>query len=236
MNQDSESINKYISSKGLCSRREADKWTDEGRITINGVIAKKGNRVSEGDTVAIDGKVLDIKPELVYMLFNKPAGITSTTDQKDKTNIVDFINFPQRIFPIGRLDKDSTGLIMLTNDGDIVNRILREENFHEKEYIVSVDAAINKEFITKMSEPIPILDTMTKPCVVNKIDSYAFNIILTQGLNRQIRRMCTYCGFEVITLKRVRIMHMNLGTLKEGEWRFLSMAELNELKAKTENQ
>jgi 23S rRNA pseudouridine2604 synthase len=229
MNENSESINKFISSKGLCSRREADKWIDQGRIMINGAIAKKGNRVSPGDLVAIDGKVLDEKPEAVYMLFNKPAGVTSTTDLKDKTNIIDYINFPQRIFPIGRLDKDSTGLIMLTNNGDIVNRILREENYHEKEYIVSVNAPIDEKFISRMSKPIPMLGKMTNPCVIRQIDRYTFNIILTQGFNRQIRRMCTYCGYEVLALKRVRIMHMSLGKLKEGEWRFLTEGELKEL-------
>jgi len=229
MNENSESINKFISSKGLCSRREADKWIDQGRITINGVTAKKGNRVSQGDKVTIDGKALDQKPESVYILFNKPAGITSTTDLKDKTNIIDYIHFPERIFPIGRLDKDSTGLIMLTNNGDIVNQILREENYHEKEYIVSVNAPIDEIFINRMSKPIPMLGKMTNPCIVKQIDRYTFSIILTQGFNRQIRRMCTYCGYEVLSLKRVRIMHMQLGKLKEGEWRFLTDGELKQL-------
>ncbi len=236
MNENSESINKYISSKGLCSRREADKWTDEGRITINGIVAKKGNRVSPGDIVTIDGKAVDEKPASVYMLFNKPAGITSTTDLKDKTNIIDFINFPERIFPIGRLDKDSTGLIMLTNNGDIVNRILREENFHEKEYVVKVNKPIDKLFLSKMSKPIPMLGKMTNACEINQLSKYVFSIILTQGFNRQIRRMCSYCGYEVISLKRERIMHMHLGNLNEGEWRFLTDEELKHLQEQIEEQ
>ncbi len=229
MNEDSESINKFISSKGLCSRRVADTWIEQGRVSINGTIAIKGNRVFQGDKVAIDGKPLEIETEWVYLLLNKPVGVTSTTDQKDKTNMIDFINFPQRIFPIGRLDKDSTGLIMLTNNGDIVNQILREENYHEKEYVVTVDHPITKRFLQQMSKPIPMLGKMTLPCTVEQISKHTFSIILTQGFNRQIRRMCSHCGYNVVALQRIRIMHLQLGNLKEGEWRFLTKEELDEL-------
>lgn len=226
MNQDSESINKYISSKGLCSRREANRWIDEGRVTINGTTAKKGNRVESGDLVTLDGRALDIRVEPVYILFHKPPGITSTTNRNDKTNIIDFINFKERIFPVGRLDKDSTGLIMLTNDGDIVNRILREENYHEKEYVVKVAEPITKSFISRMSRPIPMLGKKTLPCAVTQINQHVFSITLTQGMNRQIRRMCEFCGYHVLSLKRIRIMDIKLGNLKVGEWRFLSKEEL----------
>jgi len=236
MNQDSESLNKYISSKGLCSRRVADKWIEQGRVTINGEPAVKGNRVFPGDSVSIDGKILDVKVDFVYMLFNKPPGITCTTDRNDKSNIIDYINFEKRIFPIGRLDKNSTGLIMLTNDGDIVNRILREENYHEKEYIVKVDAPISRSFISKMSRPIPMLGKKTLPCRVSQINKRVFSIILTQGMNRQIRRMCDYCGYGVISLKRIRIMHMKLGNLKVGEWRFLTKKEFRELQNQIADQ
>ena len=229
MNQDSESLNKYISSKGLCSRREADKWIEEGRVMIDGKVAVKGNRVFPGNKVSIDGKLLEIAVDIVYILLNKPPGITCTTDRSDISNILDFVNFDQRIFPIGRLDKNSTGLILLTNDGDIVNRILRKENYHEKEYIVKVDAPITKKFLFQMSRPIPMLGTKTLPCKIRQLDAQTFSIILTQGLNRQIRRMCEYCGYEVKALKRVRIMHLKLGGLKEGTWRFLTKEEIVEL-------
>ena len=230
MNQDTISLNKYISSKGLCSRREADKWIEEGRVAINGKTAVKGNRVSPGDKVAIDGQSLERKAKPVYIMFHKPPGITCTTDTRDKSNIIDFINFKQRIFPIGRLDKNSTGLILLTNDGDIVNQVLRKENRHEKEYVVTVDRPISPSFLEKMSRPIPMLGTRTLPSKVARIKSKVFKIILTQGLNRQIRRMCEYCGYKVIALKRIRIMHLKLGNLKAGEWRYLNDKELNTLK------
>lgn len=229
MTKESISLNKFISSKGLCSRREADAWIQDGRVKINDEIAIKGNRVAPGDKVSIDNKELEIEVEPVYLLFNKPPGITCTTDRKDKSNIIDFINYDQRIFPIGRLDKNSTGLILLTNDGDIVNRVLRKENRHEKEYIVRVDKAITDSFLNRMSRPIPMLGTRTLPCEVNKINNYTFKIILTQGLNRQIRRMCEYCGYRVFALKRVRIMHLKIGTLKEGEWRHITEKELKTL-------
>jgi 23S rRNA pseudouridine2604 synthase len=220
------SLNKYISSTGICSRRAADNLIEEGVVKINDKVAQKGNRVEEGDVVTIKGKPLKSKPKTVYLAFNKPPGITCTTDLKDKTNIIDFINYPQRIFPIGRLDKPSTGLIILTNDGDIVNRILREENNHEKEYIVRVDKTVTGNFLKKMSGGIPILGTFTKKCKVERISQYTFKITLTQGLNRQIRRMCEHLGYKVVNLKRVRIMKLSLGDLKVGSWRMVSLHEI----------
>lgn len=234
MNQDSISLNKYISSTGICSRREADQWIEAGRVTINGETALKGNRVRENDEVKLDGKPIGNQAKSVYIKYNKPIGITSTTDQRDKSNLIDHINFKQRIFPIGRLDKNSTGLLLLTNNGDIVNRILRKENAHEKEYIVRVDKPINKEFLDRMSKPIPMLGTETLPCEVEKLGAQIFKITLTQGLNRQIRRMCEYCGYKVMSLKRVRIMHIHLGGLKKGEWKYLSSKELKQLEKELE--
>lgn len=229
MNDDSISLNKYISSTGICSRREADRWIEAGRVKINGQVARKGNRVFEKDEVSIDDKPLKTKPDLVYIALNKPPGITSTTDLKDRDNIIDFINHPQRIFPIGRLDKGSAGLILLTNDGDIVNKILREENNHQKEYIVTVEKAITPIFIKKMTNGVPILGTITKQCVLHQLNKTTFKIILTQGLNRQIRRMCEHLDYRVISLKRVRIMNIHLGDLKLGEWRDLTAYELQTL-------
>ncbi len=229
-NDHSISLNKYISSTGICSRREADKWIEAGRVKINGQIAQKGNRVTETDKVTIDGKPLKNRPKSIYIALNKPPGITSTTDLKDKDNIIDFVNHPQRIFPIGRLDKASSGLILLTNDGDIVNQILREENEHEKEYIVKVDKPVTKDFIKRMSNGLPILGTVTKKCTVEVVKPFVFRIILTQGLNRQIRRMCEYLDYRVITLKRIRVMNIQLDNLKVGQWRDLSKEELKTLK------
>lgn len=222
------SINKFISSTGFCSRREADKYIEQKRVTINGKTVNLGTRVGPGDKVAIDGEPIKLKTnnKPVYIALNKPIGITSTTDTKDKTNIISFLNYPKRIFPIGRLDKDSDGLIFLTNDGDIVNKILRAENNHEKEYIVTVDKAITTEFITKMSNGVPILDTVTNKCFVKQEGSRKFRIILTQGLNRQIRRMCEYLGYEVKKLTRIRIMNVELGNLPVGKWRYLNNAEI----------
>lgn len=225
------SLNKFISSKGLCSRREADKWIEAGRVHINKVVARKGNRVFPGDTVSVDGRKLQVAPQLVYIALHKPAGITCTTDQRDKDNIIDYMNYPQRIFPIGRLDKASTGLILLTNDGDIVNKILRVENNHEKEYIVSVDKSVSNTFIERMANGIPILGTVTAKCKVQKLKSNVFRIVLTQGLNRQIRRMCEFLGFNVKTLKRVRIMNIKLDGLQVGEWRDLTQEEMATLKS-----
>lgn len=226
-NQDSINLNKFISSTGICSRREAEKLIVEGRVTINGKPTQLGNRVFEGDVVQIDGKPLKAKPKTLYIALNKPVGIVSTTDSKEKKNIVRYINHPQRLFPIGRLDKPSEGLIFLTNDGDIVNKILRAGNNHEKEYIVTVDKVITDRFIKRMGGGIPILGTVTKKCKVEKINDHVFKIILTQGLNRQIRRMCEYLGYEVKKLKRTRIMNVSLDGLKYGDWRELTQKEID---------
>lgn len=231
MPENSISLNKFISSTGTCSRREADKWIESGRVKINGKTAQKGNRVFENDQVSLDGNPINSRPKPIYIVLNKPAGITSTTDLKDRDNIISFVNHPQRIFPIGRLDKASTGLILLTNDGDIVNQILRTENNHEKEYLVTVNRPITDRFIEKMGKGIPILGTYTKKCSVQKINKSIFKIILTQGLNRQIRRMCEFLDYKVIALKRLRVMNIELGTLKQGDWRELSSAELKELRS-----
>ena len=228
-NDNSISLNKFISQTGISSRREADKWIAAGRVRINGVIAQKGNRVGANDKVTIDGKPLHSKPKPIYLALHKPPGITCTTDLRDKTNIIDFINYPKRIFPIGRLDKPSTGLILLTNDGDIVNDILRVENNHEKEYIVTVNRPITAQFIKRMSNGLPILGTKTKKCKVERKGKFIFKIILTQGLNRQIRRMCEFLDYQVIALKRVRIMNIQLGNLKMGKWRKLSLDEFKGL-------
>jgi 23S rRNA pseudouridine2604 synthase len=222
-------INKFISEKGVCSRREADKLIEAGRVTINGVKAETGSKVKAGDEVRLDRKLLNKREELVYIALNKPVGVTSTTEHKIKDNIVDFINHPKRIFPIGRLDKDSEGLILLTNDGDIVNKILRAGNNHDKEYIVTVDKPITTEFIKGMSSGVKILDTITKPCIISKEGKNMFRIILTQGLNRQIRRMCEAFGYKVIKLKRIRIMNIHLKDLPTGRWRYLSAEELTTL-------
>jgi len=225
-NQESINLNKFISSTGICSRREAEKLITEGRVTINGKPTQLGNRVFEGDTVKVDGKPLKTKPKTLYIALNKPVGIVSTTDSKEKKNIVKYINHPERLFPIGRLDKPSEGLIFLTNDGDIVNKILRAGNNHEKEYIVTVDKIITDDFVRKMSNGIPILGTVTQKCKVEKISNYVFKIILTQGLNRQIRRMCEYLEYEVKKLKRTRIMNVSLAGLKYGDWRELTKQEI----------
>ncbi len=223
-------INKYLSEIGYCSRRGADKLIEENRVTINGVVPEMGTKIVPGDEVRVDGKLVNPPSEShVYIAFNKPVGIVCTTDVKrEKNNIIDFINHPKRIFPIGRLDKPSEGLILLTSDGDIVNKILRAGNQHEKEYIVRVNRPITDEFIRKMSNGVPILDTVTNNCVVEKINSHTFKIILTQGLNRQIRRMCEHFSYQVVTLKRVRIMHIQLDVQK-GKWRNLTAQELTKL-------
>lgn len=211
----------------------ADTWIEAGRVTINDTIAQKGNRVFDGDRVHVDGKPLKSKPRPVYIKYNKPPGVTCTTDRSDKSNIIDRIDYKERIFPIGRLDKNSTGLILLTNDGDIVNKVLRKENRHEKEYIVKVDRSITKKFIQRMTKPIPMLGTKTLPCKVIQVKEDIFRIILTQGLNRQIRRMCEFCDYRVLSLKRVRIMKIKLDGLKSGEWKYLSDKEEEELHNKT---
>lgn len=226
---DSISLNKYISDTGICSRREADKFIETGRVLLNGAVAIKGNRVEEGDEVLLDGKPLRKNPKRIYIAFHKPRGLTCTTDLRDKTNVISYINHPQRIFPIGRLDKDSEGLIFLTNDGDIVNKILRSRNGHEKEYIVVVDKELAPDFVKRMSNGIPILGTTTKKCMVEKKGRAIFRIILTQGLNRQIRRMCEYLGYDVVKLKRTRIMSIKLDDLAPGKWRYFSEAEMQEI-------
>lgn len=224
------SLNKYISDTGICSRRKADEWIAAGKVKINGKRAQKGNRVFDNDKVTVDGKPLKGKPANVYIALHKPPGITCTTDLKDPDNIIDYIRHPKRIFPIGRLDKASTGLILLTNEGNIVNQILRAENEHEKEYVVTVNQPITPDFLKRMGSGIPILGTKTKPCKINQLSTFVFNIILTQGLNRQIRRMCEYLGYEVTALKRVRIMNIQLNNIKQGEWRDLTEKELKDLK------
>lgn len=222
-------LNKAISETGYCSRREADRLIEQGKVKVNDTIAGLGVQVSENDQIFVEGKLITNNVKLIYLAFNKPVGITSTTDTTIKSNIINFINFPERIFPIGRLDKPSEGLIFMTNDGDIVNKILRSKNNHEKEYVVTVYKKITPDFIEKMGGGVPVLDTITKKCTVTKIDDFAFNIILTQGLNRQIRRMCDYLGYEVKTLKRIRIMNVKLGNLKSGKYRHFTKDELTEV-------
>lgn len=223
-------INKYLSEVGFCSRRAADTLIEEGRVTINGKVPEMGTKVKDGDDVRVDGKSIQPTGEKhVYIALNKPVGIVCTTNVRgEKNNIVDFVKHPKRIFPVGRLDKASEGLILLTSDGDIVNKILRARNHHEKEYIVSVNKPINEGFVRRMSSGIPILDTTTRPCEVEQIGRCSFRIILTQGLNRQIRRMCEYLGYEVTRLQRVRIMNIRLDT-PLGKWRDLTPQELKEL-------
>ena len=223
-------LNKYLSEVGYCSRREADKLISQGRVTLNGIKPELGTKVQERDSVEVDGKSVSQKQDKpVYLIFNKPVGIVCTTDTRvEKDNIIDYINYPKRIFPIGRLDKPSEGLIFLTDDGDIVNKILRARNGHEKEYIVRVNKPINSSFIKQMSSGLPILETKTKPCKVTKIGEYEFNIILTQGLNRQIRRMCEYLNYRVTKLQRVRIMNITLD-LPIGKWREFTEKEFQEL-------
>lgn len=218
-------INKYISESGKTSRRGADRLIEEGRVTINGKRVSIGTQVEPGDDVRVDGNPIRVARNNVYLALNKPVGITSTTEKSVKGNIVDLVNHPLRVFNIGRLDKDSEGLILLTNDGDIVNEILRSENRHEKEYIVSVDKPINPEFLKNMEEGVKILGTKTLPCKTEQLSKYDFKIILTQGLNRQIRRMCEALGYEVYRLQRIRIMNIHLGNLPPGQWRDLSKKE-----------
>ncbi|WP_420842497.1 23S rRNA pseudouridine(2604) synthase RluF [Halalkalibacter alkaliphilus] len=222
-------INKYISEAGKASRRGADKLITEGRVTINGKRAQIGDQVEPGDDVLVNGSPVRVARNNVYIALNKPVGITSTTEKKVKGNIIDLVNHPLRVFNIGRLDKDSEGLILLTNDGDIVNEILRAENKHEKEYIVSVDKPITPEFLKNMSEGVKILGTKTLPCEVRPLSKFDFQIILTQGLNRQIRRMCEELGYEVYRLQRTRIMNIHLGNLPPGQWRDLSKKERTQL-------
>ena len=219
-------LNKYISGTGICSRREADKLIEAGRVTWNGAPALLGTQVSPGDEVCIDGKPLGVKATQIYIAFNKPAGVTCTTEADIEGNIIDFIGHAERIFPIGRLDKDSEGLILLTNDGDIVNEILRAENNHEKEYIVTVDRPITDLSLRMMAAGVKIMGEITKPCKVERLEAAVFRIVLTQGLNRQIRRMCSALGYRAQGLQRVRIIHLELGDLEAGQWRELTDAEV----------
>jgi 23S rRNA pseudouridine2604 synthase len=223
-------LNKYLSEVGYCSRRAADKLIDAGRVTINGKVPEMGTKVSPEDVVEVDGKLISKREQdHVYLAFNKPIGIVCTTDTRvEKDNIIDYINYPKRIFPIGRLDKPSEGLILLTDDGDIVNKILRASNNHEKEYLVTVDTPISQTFIERMANGIPILDTVTRKCEVKKLSTFVFKIILTQGLNRQIRRMCEYLNYNVTQLKRVRIMNIKLD-VPVGEYRELTNDEFKTL-------
>jgi len=222
-------LNKYLAETGACSRRQADQWIEAGRVEVNGARAVLGTQVNEGDEVRVDGQPLRAKPRRVYLALNKPVGIECTTDRDVPGNIVDFVDYPERIFPIGRLDKDSEGLILLTNDGDIVNNVLRAENEHEKEYVVAVDRPLTAAFLAGMAAGVPILDTVTNPCRVTQVGRNTFRIVLTQGLNRQIRRMCEHFGYTVRRLQRVRIMHVHLGALPVGKWRSLTAAELRGL-------
>ena len=227
---DSKRLNKAISDSGFCSRRQADKHIEQGLVSVNDKIAKLGDRAMPTDTIKINNQPIIKNEELVYIALNKPVGITCTTDKRIEGNVVDFIKHKERIFHIGRLDKPSEGLLLMTNDGDIVNKILRAGNKHEKEYLVKVDRRITDEFLKRMSTGVPILDTVTKKCVVEKVGRYVFKITLIQGLNRQIRRMCEHLGYEVVSLKRLRIMNIHLKNLGIGEWRDLTEKELTDLK------
>ena len=230
-NENSTSLNKFISDSGFCSRREADVIIKAGRVTINGIVASSGNRVADGNEVLLDGKEISTKPKEVYIALNKPIGITCTTDMRVGGNIIEFMDYNERIFPIGRLDKPSEGLILLTNDGDIVNKILRASNNHEKEYIVEVNKPVSKDFLLKMGDGVllPELETTTRKCKIERIGKFKFKIILTQGLNRQIRRMCENLGYRVLSLKRVRIMNIKIDQLATGNWRHLTHQEMKQL-------
>lgn len=229
-------INKYLSMCGYCSRREADRLLEQKRVTIDGKTAGLGEQVYAGQTICVDGTEICAKKERILIAFHKPAGVVCTSSKKDKNNIIDYIHFDERIYPVGRLDKDSTGLILLTNDGELTDRILRSKNGHEKEYVVTVNRPLRKEVLDAMAQGVPILDTMTKPCQINMIDGNSFRIILTQGLNRQIRRMCEYFEYRVIRLKRIRIMNVLLDGLPEGKWRYLSDEEITQLEKSLKGQ
>jgi 23S rRNA pseudouridine2604 synthase len=222
-------LNKFLGESGTCSRREADQWIEAGRVTVNGTRAVLGTQVAEGDVVLVDGQPLRERPTRVYIALNKPTGIECTTDREVPGNIVDFVGHRERVFPIGRLDKDSEGLILLTNDGDVVNTVLRAENEHEKEYVVAVDRPLTPEFLAGMARGVPVLGTVTNPCTLTQVGRNTFRIVLTQGLNRQIRRMCEHFGYTVRNLQRVRIMHVRLGDLPLGRWRNLTPVEIRGL-------
>ena len=222
-------LNKYIADSGYCSRREADRLIQEGRVRLDGNVGVLGDRVQPGMAVTVDGKPLSGEGEKVYLLLNKPRGIVCTADPREPMNVVDYLGYPSRVFPVGRLDKDSEGLLLLTSDGGIVNRVLRAAGGHEKEYEVQIDRPVTPEFVRRMSEGVPILDTVTLPCRVRRTGERSFNIVLVQGLNRQIRRMCEALGVNVTHLRRIRIMNLRLGRLQPGQWRTLTQAELSEL-------
>lgn len=223
-------LNKFLAESGACSRRAADAWIEAGRVTVNGAAARLGTVVQEGDEVRVDGAPVAARPPRVYLALNKPVGIECTTDREVPGNIVDFVGHEARIFPVGRLDKDSEGLILLTNDGDIVNTILRAENEHEKEYLVAVDRPLAEDFLAGMARGVPILGTVTNPCRLTPVGRNTFRIVLTQGLNRQIRRMCEHYGYTVRSLRRIRIMNVHLGRLPVGKWRSLTATELRGLR------
>ena len=227
--KESVRLNKYLSEAGVCSRREADRLIESGKVTVDGVTAQMGMRVAAGQIVKVGKKTVSKQDEMIVLAVNKPKGIVCTEDQRERDSIVRFLNYPVRVTYAGRLDKDSRGLLLMTNNGDIINQMMRAANRHEKEYKVTVDKEITEQFIKKMSEGVPILDTVTRPCTVKKIGKYTFSIILTQGLNRQIRRMCAAFGYEVKDLVRIRIMNIRLGSLKEGAYRKLTDEELEEL-------
>ena len=229
-------INKYLSVSGFCSRREADRLLEQGRVTIDGQTAVLGDRVHPEQNVCVDGKQICTSDERILIALNKPEGIVCTSSKQDKDNIIDFIHFEKRVYPVGRLDKDSTGLILLTNDGELMDRILRGRNGHEKEYEVTVNKPMKKEVLQAMSQGVPILNTMTKPCRIERLDQRCFRMILTEGLNRQIRRMCEYFGYRVVTLRRVRIMNIELGDLPVGKWRYVSPDELQKLEQSLKGQ
>lgn len=228
---DSEGIrlNKYIASSGLCSRREADTLIENGKVTVNGEVAVQGTKVNEDDVVLVNGRKITPDDDMIYIAFNKPLGVTCTTDKRDPTNIIDYIGYSERIFPVGRLDKNSSGLILLTNEGSIVNKLLRAENGHEKEYLVTVNRSYDKDFVRSMEKGVPVLGQLTLPCKLKPCGEKSFKIILHQGLNRQIRRMCEYLGYKVTRLKRIRFMNIELGDLETGKWRYLTAAEKKEL-------
>ena len=227
--KESVRLNKYLSEAGVCSRREADRRIESGKVTVDGGTAQMGMRVTAGQIVKVGKKTVSKQDEMIVLAVNKPKGIVCTEDQRERDSIVRFLNYPVRVTYAGRLDKDSRGLLLMTNNGDIINQMMRAANRHEKEYKVTVDKEITEQFIKKMSEGVPILDTVTRPCTVKKIGKYTFSIILTQGLNRQIRRMCAAFGYEVKDLVRIRIMNIRLGSLKEGAYRKLTDEELEEL-------
>lgn len=235
MEQESIRINKFLSEAGICSRRGADRMVEDGRVTINGVVAQLGDRIQPGQKVCVDGKPVSREDERILLAYHKPKGIVCTSAKKEKNNIIDYLNYPKRIYPIGRLDKDSEGLLLLTNDGELANEIMKARNYHEKEYEVTVSRPVTETFLRGMAGGVPILDTMTRKCQVEQTGKRSFRIVLTQGLNRQIRRMCEYFGYRVTKLVRVRIMNIYLGDLPVGKYRELTEKEWAELSAALKN-